>query len=315
MICQTKHNGVRQLFRCRGCAAVFSETYGTPMEQINSPLSKVAGVLRIRSEGLGLRATARVFGMHKNTVSAWERRFAEQKAPLMLYALCHQFISLTFEGDEIYTVVRKRREASDSEGWTAVVMERASRFIIKQRCGQKDAQLFESVMKTVVAYIKQSDDVTFLSDGERRYGNTLFALCAEVLRQGQRGRPPQVLPEGVKVRLKNKGSQKSKPGRKRSKYEAPHREHPKTAQNLGPDIHANHLEAQNASMRRRNSAFRRRTNTYAKNRAGLQRTLDVHQIIHNFVRPHWTTGKVPAEALGLSGGSLCLENLLTMRLA
>ena len=85
-------------------------------------------------------------------------------------------------------------------------MERASRFIIEQRCGPKDAQLFELVMNTVVAYLKQSDDVTFLSDGERRYGNKLFALCAETLREGQRGRPPQVLPEGMKVRLKNKGA-------------------------------------------------------------------------------------------------------------
>ena len=52
------------------------------------------------------------------------------------------------------------------------------------RCGAKDAQLFESVMRTVAAYLEQSDDLTFLSDGERRYGNTLFDLCAEVLREG-----------------------------------------------------------------------------------------------------------------------------------
>lgn len=313
---ETIHNGARKIFRCQSCKALFAETHGTPMEDIKSPLSKVAGVLRVRSEGLGLRATARVFGMHKNTVSDWERRFAEQKAPLMLYAVCHKFISLTFEGDELYTMVGKRGEASQSEGWTAVVMERASRFIIEQCCGQKDAQLFESVMKAVVAYIKQSDDVTFLSDGERRYGNTLFALCAEVLREGQLGRPPQVLPKGVKVRLKNKGSQKTKPGRKRPKYEAPHREHPETAQNIdSEDIQANHVEAQNAATRRRNSAFRRRTNTYAKNKAGLQRTLDVHQIIHNFTRPHWTTGKVPAVALGMTKDALCLESLLTMRIA
>jgi len=46
----------------------------------------------------------------------------------MLYALCHQFISLTFEGDELYTVVGKRGEASHSEGWTAIIMGRASRW-------------------------------------------------------------------------------------------------------------------------------------------------------------------------------------------
>ena len=96
----------------------------------------------------------------------------------MLYAICHEFISLTFEGDELYTVVGERCKPSDSEGWTAVVMERVSRFIIDERCGKKDAQMFQDVMGTVVDYVNQSEDVTFLSDGERRYGNTLFEMCA-----------------------------------------------------------------------------------------------------------------------------------------
>jgi len=52
---------------------------------------------------------------------------------------------------------------------------------------------------------------------------------------------------------------------------------------------------------------------YAKCKKGLQRTLDVHQIIHNFVRRHWTTGEVPAVALGVIGGAWCLEGILTSR--
>jgi hypothetical protein len=284
------------------------------MEHLKTPLSKVAGVLRVRSEGLGLRATGRVFGIHKNTVTEWEKRFAQQKEPLMLYALCHQFISLTFEGDEVYTIVGQRTEPSESEGWTAIILERASRFIVEQRCGLRDAEMFEAVMGRVAEYIEQSEDVTFLSDGERRYGNTLFDLCAEPLREGQRGRPPKVLPVGVKVRLKNKGSQAAQSGR--PKYEAPHREHPHTSQNLSEDeIHANHVEAQNAALRRRNSPFRRRTNTYAKCKEGLQRTLDVHQVIHNFIRRHWTTQQVPAVAMGILEDALCLEDILTQRFA
>ena len=99
-------------------------------------------------------------------------------------------------------------------------------------------------------------------------------------------------------------------------YYTPWREHPETEQDLeDADIHANHLEAQNAALRRRNSAYRRRTNTYAKCIEGLQRTLDVHQIIHNFVRQHWTTGVVPAVALNIIGGALCLEGILTNRFA
>ena len=45
------------------------------------------------------------------------------------------------------------------------------------------------------------------TDGERRYGNLLFEICQEVLRTGKPGRPKKTLPKGVKVRIKNKGSQ------------------------------------------------------------------------------------------------------------
>ena len=310
----TVHNGNRQLFCCKNCQQVFSQTHGTPMANLKTPLSKVAGVLRVRGEGMGQRATARIFGIHKNSVAIWEKRFAEQKAPLMLYAVCHEFINLTFEGDELYTIVGKRGEAHESEGWTAIILERASRFIIAQQCGEKNKDLFTNVMNQVVAYIEQTQDVTFLSDGERRYGNHLFELCATIIRTGKVGRPATTLPEGVKLRIKNKGSQAKKRGRKRPKYQAPQREHPNTKQDLEEtEIHANHVEAQNAALRRKNSAFRRRTNTYAKTMKALQRTLDVHQIIHNFIRPHWTTGKVPAVAMGILMAGLRLEDVLTER--
>ena len=172
-----------------GSVNVFAETAGTPMQDLKSPISKVAGVLKVRSEGMGLRATARVFGMHKNTVSVWEEQFGAHKEALMLYSLCQQFISLVFEGDELYTIVGKRGDADSCEGWTAVIMDRSSRFIIDQQCGAKDAALFKSVMGTVCQYISQTQQLSFFSDGERRYGNTLFDLCAQTLRTGKRGRP------------------------------------------------------------------------------------------------------------------------------
>ena len=286
------------------------------MANIKSPISKVAAALRLRSEGLGLRATGRVLQSNKHTISEWESKFADLKATLMLYAFCHEFVSLTFEGDELYTIVGKRTDPMDSEGWTAVIMERASRFIVDQRCGQKDAELFKSVMETVSQYVDQTGDLSFFSDGERRYGNMLFELCSVTLQTGKRGRPRKVLPQGVRVRVKNKGDQNHKRGPKRPKYQAPQKEHPGTNQDHPEsEIHANHVEAQNAAVRRKNSTFRRRTNTYAKTKEGLQRTLDVHQVIHNFVRPHWTTGKVPAVLLGIVSKPFTLESILTLQKA
>jgi len=37
--------------------------------------------------------------------------------------------------------------------------------------------------------------------------------------------------------------------------------------------------------------------------------------MHNFVRPHWTTGKVPAVAIGIMSEALTLQDILTMQKA
>ena len=110
-------------------------------------------------------------------------------------------------------------------------------------------------------------------------------ICQDLFRSGRPGRPRRVLPRGVRVRLKNKGSQSHRRGRKRPKYEAPRSEHPETPQNIPlSEIHANHVEAFNASLRRRNSAYRRKTNTYAKKKPSLQRTLGGFQDVFGIRR-------------------------------
>ena len=85
-------------------------------------------------------------------------------------------------------------------------------------------------------------------------------------------------------------------GPKCPKYQA--LQHPDTNQNIeDKDIHANHVEAFNSTLRRRVAAYRRKTNTYAKNNLFLQKRLDAYWVLHNFVRPHFTIQQVPAIAL------------------
>jgi hypothetical protein len=56
---------------------VFSQTRGTFLEGLSTPLSTIVTVFKVRSEGLGLNATCRIFEIAKNTLLNWERRFAE----------------------------------------------------------------------------------------------------------------------------------------------------------------------------------------------------------------------------------------------
>jgi hypothetical protein len=227
-----------------------------------------------------------------------------------LFALTHQFLQQLIEGDELFTRVHKKVAPDESQGWTIVLMDRATRFIWDMHCGRKDRKLFKKAIGLLGQVIEQTGDLTLLTDGERRYGNLLFELCRQALRTGKRGRPKKTLPKGVKVRLKNKGSQRHKRGRKRPKYQAPSPEHPDTAQPLATtEMHANHLEAFHASLRRRCAAYRRRTNMYAKKTERLQERLDVYWIVPNFVRVHFTTRQVPAVALGVLEESFSLQEI------
>ncbi len=312
---QTHAYGDRSIYHCLECDIYFSETFATPIAGLTTPLSRIITVLKARSEGMSLNATARTHNVSKKSVIDWERRLAGLKPTLLLYALLHQFIHQEIEGDELYTKVDQNKPPSDSQGWTIVLMERGSRFLWELHCGRKDQQLFKQALESLAQVIEQTDSLSLFTDGERRYGNVLFEICHEIIRHGTPGRPLKRLPKGVRVRLKNKGSKK-RPGRQRQKYQAPVPEHPQTVHEVSQqEIHANHLEAFNASMRRRNATFRRKTNTYAKSRENLQRTLDVFWLVHNFVRVHFTTKVVPAVKLGILETGISWSQLLTMRYA
>lgn len=296
----TISNKHRKMLFCRDCAASFSETKNTFLQGIRTPVSLIWQVIKARTEGMSLNATCRIFNIAKNTLLAWERKFSPLYKMLFTYALAHSFIQSVIEGDEFYTKVKQNVPPEESSGWTIVLMDRASRFIWELRCGKKDKVLFKKAIKTLADLVNQTEDITLLTDGERRYGIILFEICHKFLRTGERGRPRKVLKKGVTVRVKNKGSQAHKKGRKRPKYQTTCPQHPETSSPItDKETHANHVEANNSAMRRKCSTYRRKTNTYAKSATSLQRVLKMYWVVHNFLRVHFTTRKVPAVSLGI----------------
>jgi transposase-like protein len=257
----------RRVYYCASCRCYFSETYGTALAGLRTPLSRIQQILEAVNDGMSVNAACRTFHVSKNTLHTWQERLSPVKDALLLYALCHQFLHQLIEGDELYTKVNLNQPPADSPGWTIVLMDRASRFIWDLRCGERERALFEQAIQTLAHVVQQTNDLALVTDGERRYGLVLFEICQTVIRTGHRGRPRHTLPEGVQVRVKNKGAQTHHRGRKRPKYQAPQPEHPKTTSTLrDDDIHASHVEAFNAALRRRMACYRRKTNTYAKKR-------------------------------------------------
>lgn len=201
---------------------------------------------------------------------------------------------------------------SSSEGWTIHFIERSSRYWVSAMAGHKDELLFERGTQQAWQWAQACPYIRWFTDGERRYAKALWDLASVYLALRDCPRAyltRKVWREGLEVAIKIKGSQ----GQRRVVWLKT--EHPFTAISSKTEVHANHNEAQNAALRRRCSAYRRRQNLYAKTRTALQRVLDVQRIIHNWVRPHWGLGKrtTPAMAIGLCSRPLSTQEILCMR--
>ena len=118
----------------------------------------------------------------------------------------HDFLQLILEGYELYTRVEKNKPPSESEGWTIVLMERATRFIWTLECGEKQRKLFLEAVVTLVDIFDKSEGLALFTDGERSYSQLVFEICHELFYSGKPGRPPQTLPKNLVIRLKNKSS-------------------------------------------------------------------------------------------------------------
>lgn len=64
----------RRLLYCRTCKARFSERKGTPMFGCKLPDARIQSVLGHVADGCGVRQTARLVGVHRDTVMRLTRR-------------------------------------------------------------------------------------------------------------------------------------------------------------------------------------------------------------------------------------------------
>ena len=105
-----KNNSIR-LLRCKTCGTRFSERTNTAISEARLPLEKIVSVLKHLAEGCGIRKTARLVGVSKDTVSRLHR-----KAGVHAKALHDELVqNLTIDEaqfDEKWSFVGKKGEAS-----------------------------------------------------------------------------------------------------------------------------------------------------------------------------------------------------------
>ena len=148
----------------------------------------VALIVRVRAclaEGLGMRATARVFEVDPNTVLRWLVEAAEQLEAFFQYFLCDIHVR-QLQLDELYAVLRavKDDELGEADAiqrleraphWVWTAMDPESKLLLVIGVGNRTLAMAQHVVHQVVQVLAPDCVPLFLTDGFKEYATALLA--------------------------------------------------------------------------------------------------------------------------------------------
>ena len=147
-------------FTVRSCTGYFLETHGTIFHGKRASVELIVRVMACLAEGLGIRATARVFEVDPNTVLHWLVEAAEQLQAFTRYFLCDVHVT-QLQLDELYAVIRdlKAGEMSEDDAierlegtrpWVWTAMDPVSKLLLAIAVGPRTLEMAQRVVHQVV---------------------------------------------------------------------------------------------------------------------------------------------------------------------
>src|SRR5499426_2088059 len=118
------NGGPWRQFHCTACNGYFLETHGTLFHGKRIAVELIVQVLTCLAEGLGMRATARVFEVDANTVLQWLMEAADQLQAFSRYFLCDVHVRQV-QLDELYAVLCAVKDGELSEDEAIQRLERS----------------------------------------------------------------------------------------------------------------------------------------------------------------------------------------------
>lgn len=178
------HGGPWRQLHCTACDSYFPEHHGTMLHGKQAAVELIVRVLACLAEGLGMRATARVFEVAPKTVLQWLAEAAEQLRAFSASFLCHLHLE-QLQLDELYAVLRtfkageiteddaiERLERSPSWVWTA--MDPKSKWLVVVDVGCRTLAMAQRVVHQVAKVVAPGCVPLFLTDGLKDYGTALL---------------------------------------------------------------------------------------------------------------------------------------------
>jgi IS1 family transposase len=297
------NGGPWRQFHCTACDSYFPEHHGTIFHGKQAAVELLVRVLACLAEGLGIRATARVFEVDANTVLHWLVEAAEQLRAFSAYFLCDVHVA-QLQLDELYAVLRdlktgaisedeaiQRLERSPSWVWTA--MDPDSKLLLAIDVGTRTLEIAQRVVHQVVQVLAQGCVPLCLTDGHRDYTMAFLAhwgYWVQPERKRERGPAPKPrwmpLPELLYAQVVKSYRRRRIMGVKYGVVFGTMERVQQVLAACGRKMNTAFVERLNLDIRQRVAAVGRRVNTLCQGEDGLRQQLVVYQVYYNFCLPH-----------------------------
>jgi IS1 family transposase len=260
-------------------------------------------VLACLAEGLGIRATARVFEVDPNTVLHWLGEAAEQLKAFSRYFLCEVHVQ-QIQLDELYAVLSAVKDGQMSEEeairrlsrspqWVWTAIDPQSKLLLAITIGPRTQAMVQQVLHQVALCLAPDCVPLFLSDGFKDYLPAIlahFGSWVQPERHQATGPVPKPRWRPLPALLY---AQVIKTTRRRRLVRVSHRVVFGTCEAVqqvlaacGWQINTSFVERLNLTIRQHVAAIGRRVSTLCKGEAGLGQQLALYHGYYNFCLPH-----------------------------
>lgn len=305
-------------FHCTSCGGYVLETHGTIFHGKRASVDLIVRVIACLAEGLGIRATARVFEVDPNTVLHWLVEAAEQLQAFTRYFLCDVHVK-QLQLDELYAVIRdlKAGEMSEDDAlerlepsrpWVWTAIDPVSKLLVALEVGPRALEMAPHVVHQVAQRCAPRCMPLWLSDGFKGYLPAIlghFGCWSQPPRHHAKGPGPKPRWMPLPGLLY---AQVIKQYRRKRLVGVTHRvvfgtqeavKHVLAA--CGWTINTSFVERLNLDIRQRVAAVGRRVNTLCQGEDGLRDQLAVYHVYYNFVLPHASLRQPLAEPIPTNG--------------
>jgi IS1 family transposase len=294
-----------QRYRCKKCSRLCSEAHKRTFGTLRLQHDKILLVLKLLTEGMSVRGSARIANCHRDTVLR-VLKHAGRRSYDLLHKKLQEVPVKHVEADETWTFVHKKSKPNtnpefDLNPWgdfyIFLAIESQSKLLLMPTIGKRNEhatwRFADSMNKSTVGRFQLT------TDGFRPYKSAIKESLGNRVDFAQFYKEYNMLTANKKHTSFNP---KLKDG-----------QHLFVVRSGEPDkkrITTSHVERVNLTLRTFNKRFNRKTICFSKDEEYLAYSVYLFAAHYNFCRKHITTRTTPAQSAGLTDKEWSILDLL-----